>query len=335
MEQFRIFASIAAAIFIEAMPFLAVGALLSGAIEVLIPSQWLVRRIPKRLFPGISLGIAAGLVLPTCECGVVPVVRRLVRKGVPPHIAIAYMLAAPILNPVVLVSTYVAFRGSLLMLLSRAVVAAFVAGIIGAFVWRVERANGNSHKFERSDHFERSDQCERSVRNELHNYRAFIRSGLHEHEDGNNHEHGHTTDQRNNRRSVPGIAGEVLRHGAHDFLDMGKFLILGAMASAAFKTFLPQVVFDTLGSNMVLSVGGMMVLAFLLSVCSEADAFVAVSFAGIPSAAHLAFITYGPMLDLKLIGMYASTFRRTIFLALIIGPTIMVFVLSLIHGMLF
>jgi len=323
MDQFRIFASIAVAIFIEAMPFLAVGALLSGAIEVLIPSQWLIRRIPKRAFSGISLGIAAGLVLPTCECGVVPVVRRLMRKGVPPHIAIAYMLSAPILNPVVLISTLVAFRGSLLMLLSRVTVAAIVAGVIGAFVWQVEKASGEPH------------HIKLSFKPDLHNQRNARHADLNESTDRQDHDHGHNSDQSNGGRTGLSIAVEIFRHGAHDFIDMGKFLILGAMASAAFKTFLPQAVFDTLGSNMVLSIGGMMVLAFLLSVCSEADAFVAASFAGLPSSAHLAFITYGPMLDLKLIGMYASTFRRSIFLALIIGPTLMVFILSLFHGILF
>jgi uncharacterized membrane protein YraQ (UPF0718 family) len=136
-------------------------------------------------------------------------------------------------------------------------------------------------------------------------------------------------------RSFLVISGEILRHGGHDFLDMGKYLILGALAAAGFKTFLPQAVFDTLGSNLVLSIGGMMALAFLLSVCSEADAFVAASFAGLPASAHLAFVTYGPMLDLKLIGMYAVTFRRSILLALIIAPTIMVYILSMIHGKIF
>lgn len=309
MEQFRIFSSIAAAIFLEAMPFLALGALLSGAIEVLVTPERLIRRIPKSLPAGLSLGIAAGVVLPTCECGVVPVVRRLIGKGVPPHIAIAYMLSAPILNPVVLVSTYVAFRGSLLMLLSRAVVAVIVAGAVGAFVWwkggAGDATRGGGEKNGDNDH--------------IH---------------ANGHEHARHA-EANGDRSRLAVAGDILRHAAHDFLDMGKYLILGALAAAAFKTFLPQFVFDTLSENIVLSIGGMMALAFLLSVCSEADAFVAASFAGLPAAAHLAFVTFGPMLDLKLVGMYAGTFRRSVLLALFIGPAVMIFILSLIHGLLF
>lgn len=300
MEQFRIFSSIAAAIFLEAMPFLALGALLSGAIEVLLPAERVIRRFPKGIAAGLSLGIAAGFVLPTCECGVVPVVRRLIGKGVPTHVAIAYMLAAPILNPVVIISTYVAFRGNLYMVLGRVLVAIIVAAVIGTFVWRLSRSGEN-------------------LRNA-----------------GNkpvSDDHGHTHTVKA-RRSSYAAAQEILTHAAHDFIDMGKFLILGALAAAFFKTFLPQAVFDMLSENLVLAIGGMMVLAFLLSVCSEADAFVAASFAGLPSAAHLAFVTYGPMLDLKLIGMYAATFRRRILLALVIGPTVMIFLLSLLHAML-
>jgi uncharacterized membrane protein YraQ (UPF0718 family) len=298
MDQFRIFASIAAAIFLEAMPFLALGALLSGAIEVLLPAERVIKRFPSGLTAGLSLGIAAGFVLPTCECGVVPVVRRLIGKGVPTHVAIAYMLAAPILNPVVIVSTYVAFRGNLYMVVGRVLVAIVVAAVIGIFVWRMSRSGEN-----------------------LHNAGDTPATEGHDH-------------NVNSRRSPMAAAREILTHAARDFIDMGKFLIFGALAAALFKTFLPQAVFDMLSENLVLAIGGMMVLAFLLSVCSEADAFVAASFAGLPSAAHLAFVTYGPMLDLKLIGMYAATFRRRILLVLMIGPTVMIFLLSLLHALL-
>ena len=93
-DSFRIFSAIVTAIFLEAMPFLAIGALLSAVIEVLVPSERLTRCIPKGRLGGIALGIGAGMILPTCECGVVPVVRRLMRKGVPAHVAIPYMLSA-------------------------------------------------------------------------------------------------------------------------------------------------------------------------------------------------------------------------------------------------
>jgi len=113
---------------------------------------------------------------------------------------------------------------------------------------------------------------------------------------------------------------------------MGKFLILGAIAAASFKTLLPLDTMSFFSTNLLLSIGGMMLLAILLSVCSEADAFVAASFLTFPAGAQLAFVSIGPMVDLKLIGMYAATFRRKIVLALIIGPTVLIFILSWLFG---
>ena len=75
-----------------------------------------------------------------------------------------------------------------------------------------------------------------------------------------------------------------------------------------------------------------MFFAVMLSVCSEADAFVAASFVTLPAAAHLAFITLGPMVDLKLIGLYAATFRRRVFWILILVPILLVFVSSMVLG---
>lgn len=96
-----------------------------------------MRHIPKSTAGGLAAGIGSGFILPTCECGVVPIVRRLMRKGVPPFMAIAYMLAAPIVNPVVLASTYLAFRGSLTMVLARIAVAALTTTMLGLYARRL------------------------------------------------------------------------------------------------------------------------------------------------------------------------------------------------------
>jgi hypothetical protein len=80
--------------------------------------------------------------------------------------------------------------------------------------------------------------------------------------------------------------------------------------------------------NLLMSIVGMMILAILLSICSEADAFVAASFLTFPAGAQLAFVTIGPMVDLKLIGMYAATFQRKFVFALVLGPTVLILTLS-------
>ncbi len=288
-ETFRIFASIATAIVLEAMPFLALGSLLSAVVEVFVSAERMARFTPKGLLPRILLGLGAGLVLPTCECGVVPVARRLLKKGVPGPTVVAYLLAAPIVNPVVLASTYVAFRGSWLMLGGRALVAFVVAGAVALLAGKVLRGSFLREK-------PAGDGC------------------AHVHEDGS------------------GRFVQVWQHAAGDFLEMGKYLVLGAFAAAALKTFLPLDVVGHFEGNLPLSIVGMMGLAILLSVCSEADAFVAASFVTFPLAAKLAFITIGPMVDIKLIALFAATFRKKLVFLLVVVPLVLVFLLCWAFG---
>lgn len=302
-ETFRLFSAFALAIFIEAMPFLVLGALLSAVIEVFVSTERILRMVPKSIAGGLSLGILSGFVLPTCECGVVPIVRRLMNKGVPPYIAIAYMLAAPIVNPVVLASTYIAFRGSLTMVLARVFLALLVATVLALVARRigqVVRQEGTG-----------GDQREH-----------------HEKNHGHHHHHDHSHQSRSRKIK------SALIHAAQEFMDMGKFLILGALFAAAFKTLLPENIMTVFSGNLAISIVGMMVLAILLSVCSEADSFVAASFVGFPAAAQLAFIGIGPMLDLKLIGMYGLAFQRRMVLALVVLPSILVFVATWLMGVL-
>jgi len=294
MDSFALFSTIATAIVLEALPFLAIGALLSAIIEVFVSTDRLARISPRSTGGGVALGVAAGLVLPTCECGVVPVAVRLMKKGVPPYVAISYMLAAPIVNPIVLVSTFVAFRNSFALVAGRVVIAVVVASVVGVCARRLPEVLADRH-------------------------------GL---GTATGHEHSH-----HQPRSWSGRLRSVMVHAGRDFIDMGKFLILGSVAAAVFKTAIPFDVMRNLADNEVLSIIGMMVLAVLLSVCSEADSFVAASFVMFPGASHLAFIGIGPMVDLKLIGMWGVTFSRRMFVALLALPTLLVFMLSWLAGL--
>ncbi len=297
-ESLRILVSIAAAIVLEAMPFLAAGSLLSAIVEVCVPSERLLRLVPRATGGRIAAGIGAAFVLPTCECGVVPVVRRLLRKGVPPTTALAYLIAAPILNPIVLVSTYVAFRGDGTMVGARAGVAGLVAFAVG---WLVRGRD--------------------------------VSAVLRDPGAGDGHGHGHGHDHGSgDGDGGPGRLRAVLHHAADDFLSMGAWLILGALAAALIKVSLPPETFAVLEHDTLAAVGGMMGLAVALSVCSEADAFVAASFVTLPAAAHLAFITLGPMVDLKLLGLYAATFRARTVAILVFVPTVLVFLACLALG---
>jgi len=287
-DAFRIFVSIATAIFLEAMPFLALGALLSAVVEVFVSAERLARVTPRSLPGRIAAGVCAGVVLPTCECGVVPVTRRLLAKGAPAPTAIAYLLTAPIVNPIVIVSTFVAFRGDWTMTGARVLVAVLVAGSVAFLVRRLAPS-------------------------------AVVQDGR--------ETPGHDCGKEGASRLLA-----VWRHAGLDFLEMGKYLVLGACAAAALKTLSPADAFGVIEGSRAAAVAGMMLFAILLSICSEADAFVAASFVTLPAAAHLAFITIGPMVDIKLIGLYAATFRRRVFWILILVPIGLVFALSLLLG---
>jgi uncharacterized membrane protein YraQ (UPF0718 family) len=214
-ETFTTFSAIAAAIFIEAMPFLVIGALFSATIEVFVSTERLQRCIPRSLAGGLALGVGAGFLLPTCECGVVPIVRRLMHKGVPPHVAIAYMLAAPIVNPVVLASTYLAFRGSLTMVAARIVLAVVAATALGLYARRLPNVLLDA---------------------------------------GGSGKGGHAHDHDHSGESFARKIRSVLIHTAREFMDMGKFLIIGALAAACFKTLLPEDIISLFSGSPVMSI---------------------------------------------------------------------------------
>jgi uncharacterized membrane protein YraQ (UPF0718 family) len=299
-QDFYIFITVVTAIFLEAAPFLLLGALVSSFLEVYCPQDRIGKFLPKGRITGVLFGLGAGMLLPTCECGVVPIVRRLLLKNVPAHVAAAYMLAAPVINPIVLVSTYVAFRGDIWMVLGRVGVVALTAVTGGLWLGRMDPLLLVPHgEHDHIGHQGSDLDCD---------------CGL-DHEGG----------------SQPRFIG-ALAHTAWEFLDMGKYLILGCLAAGLIKTFLPSTILTVFESNLFLAVAGMMLLAIIVSVCSEADSFVAASFWSFPKAAQLSFITIGPMVDLKLIMMYTGVFRRRVVFVLVILPTLVVFIVSTLLG---
>jgi hypothetical protein len=299
---------------LEAAPFLLLGSLIGSLIEVYAPEDLFRRLLPRSRPLQVLYGMFAGLVLPTCECGVVPIARKLMLRGVPPQTAIPFMLAAPVVNPVVLASTWVAFQGEMFMLLGRVLLVLAPAAIMGWALYGADSAvalRGGTILHGRHGHAHGHDH------------------GPHEHDHGPacacGCAHGHG---RGGSRPVA-----ALTHTAAEFMAMLKFLVLGALVAAAFKTFTPSGVLEAFSGNLFLSVPAMMLLAVLLSVCSEADAFVAASFVSFPAAAKLSFVALGPMLDLKLVPMFLAVFHRRLAFAIMLVPAMVILVLSLALGL--
>jgi uncharacterized membrane protein YraQ (UPF0718 family) len=261
-------------IVIEALPFILVGALASAAIAVYLPQGsfgW-ISRLPLALqVPGAALG---GFAFPVCECGTVPVGRRLIARGVEPGAAIAFMLAAPVLNPIVLASTWVAYGGHMRaaeMVAGRASLGLVTAAAVG---FAFSRAKPGELLRPRPADLE--------------------------HDHHHDHDHGDAG------------AGRPVAFATHlvsDFLFMGKFIVLGAGLSALVQVALPGSVVSALGGAPVLSSLALMAVAFVLSLCSEADAFIAASFGSFTPGAQLAFLVFGPLADMKLTVLYGATFR--------------------------
>jgi uncharacterized membrane protein YraQ (UPF0718 family) len=275
VPEVETFVLIFVSIVVEALPFILLGALVSAAVAVYVPGGVFERigRLPVGLqVPGAALG---GLVFPVCECGSVPVARRLILRGVHPAAGIAFMLSAPVLNPIVLTSTWVAYSGrgtSLEMVLGRSGFGLALAVLVGISVGRLGAG-------------------------ELLRPRAAER--------GDGHAHA-------------GRPAELVHHLAGDFLFMGKFIVLGAAVAAAMQTVVPQDVVNGIAGTPLFAAISLMGLAFMLSLCSEADAFVAVSLTAFSPGSQLAFLVFGPMVDAKLALLYGGTFRRQFTLRLLL-----------------
>jgi uncharacterized protein len=247
------------AICVQALPFLALGVVVSGSIAAFAPPDLLRHIVPRSPPSAVVAAGLSGVVLPGCECASVPVTNSLLRNGVTPAAALTFLLAAPAINPVVLVATAVAFSGQPMMVIGRFLASLITAWMVG-WLWI---------KFGRDEWLRVS--------------RA-------------------TSHPQTRPREV------FRRTALHDFLHAGGFLVLGAAIAASINVLLPQRYLDQLAGNAVVAVLTLAVLAVVVSICSEADAFVAASLTAFSPLAQLVFMTVSPMVDVKLISMQAGTF---------------------------
>jgi uncharacterized membrane protein YraQ (UPF0718 family) len=248
-------------VLLQAVPFLVFGVVLSAAIAVFVPRSFWERALPRNPILAVPVASVAGVVLPGCECGSVPIAGSLIRRGVTPAAALAFLLAAPAINPIVLTATAIAFPHEPRMVLARAVASLLVAMAMGWLWLRIGR----------------TDWIRLPHRPEL--------------------------DGASKGRAFWGAC-------RHDVMHAGGFLVLGAAAAATINVVVPEHWLQSLAGKPVWSVLALAVLAVLLSICSEADAFVAASLTQFSFTARLVFLTVGPMVDLKLISMQTGVFGR-------------------------
>ncbi|SHN22820.1 permease [Gracilibacillus kekensis] len=266
-------------ILIEALPFVLIGVLIAGFIQMFITENQLKKWIPKNKYAAIFMSCVVGGLFPACECGIVPIVRRLIAKGVPIYAGVGFLLTGPLINPIVIFSTYMAFGNDLEMAILRMGVGfsiALIVAVIISFLFKSNQLKTTSTSMTSCHHV-------------------------------------------TNRQSFLDKTGKTLIHAVDEFFDMGKYLIIGALLASFVQVYVPTNLLASIGDGEITSLVVMMSLAYLLSLCSEADAFIGASFSTIfPRSAVLGFLVYGPMIDLKNTLMMLSVFK-TKFVIIFVG----------------
>ena len=255
-------ATVFCGVFVQALPFLVLGVVVSGLIAAFVSAERLSRSLPRRPALAVLVAGLGGAALPGCECGSVPVARRLFGPGTNGAAALTFMLSAPAVNPVVLVATAVAFPGQPALVLARCVASLATAMVMGLLWQRLGRAE-------------------------------WVSRSLPE-----------TAPPGSSRWAV------FTEAARHDFLQAASYLVVGAAAAAALHVLVPPWVFAHVAGNLLIGVITMAMLAVVLALCSEADAFVAASLTMVPLIPRLVFLVVGPAFDVKLAAMQAGIFGR-------------------------
>lgn len=296
--MFHTFSTIAVSIFLEGLFFLLIGVLISSIIDVFVSAETIARFIPKNRIIALLTASVLGIIFPICECGIVPVIRRLIKKGVPLHLCITLLFSAPIVNIVVIFSTYFAFQNYAIVVVLRVVggfIISFTTGLIVSFLFKKQNVLLSDALVET----EHSHNCECCSEIEL--------------------------------KSVSSTISKIGNHSINEFFDTGKYFIMGILITGLIQSVIPRSIFSNLGSSFPLSNIFMMFFPYVLSVCSNTDAFIARSFMDqFGTSALLCFMVFGAMFDIKTTMMLNKIFKKRFILKLLLIVISLTLILSFI-----
>jgi uncharacterized membrane protein YraQ (UPF0718 family) len=334
---------------VEAMPFLLLGVLLSSALALGIDEGKLVKSLPRHPFWGALVGSGVGFLFPVCECGNVPVARRLLLQGMPSSVALGFLLAAPTINPVVIWSTWVAFRDQPAIVVGRVVFSLAIAVFL-ATLFSLEK---DPHAWlqpslaKRLEFLNRLDLKEARGRGQNPGGQSLSLMPS-----GGTGSLGTTSllssgtfiigeeqplEARLAQSRQPNKSWRVfLDNVSQEMRELGGMLIIGSAIAAGIQAFVPREIILNIGQDPLTSILAMLLLAVVVSICSTVDAFFALSFVGsFTSSSLLAFLVLGPIVDLKAMGLMLSIFKPRIILYLFAMATQLTFLLTLAHSYLF
>jgi uncharacterized membrane protein YraQ (UPF0718 family) len=280
---------------LESFPFLLLGAMVSAILEVLVSEDTLARWIPRRVLPGLLVTAGLGLLFPLCECGIVIIAGRLARKGLPLHVVTTFMLAVPLINPIVILPTRMAFPTGYMTVLRLA--GALAVAVLSGYLIKITLQDQNV--LTTTSAATTGCTCEH-------------------HHAGNGHK-----------------MFDILEHTSDEFFNMGSYFVVGAFLSSLLQVLTPRDLINGLGNGTFSSIAVMMLLAFGLSLCSNADAFVANALSySFSTGSVAAFLIYGAMIDLKSVFMLFGQFKKRYIIILVLVVTSLVFAYGLLINLL-
>jgi len=298
---------------VEAIPFLLMGVLLSGALLIFVDERKLIAILPKNPLLGALAGSLLGFMFPVCECGNVPVARRLISQGAPISVAVSFLLAAPTINPVVIWATWTAFRDQPEIAVLRVVLSLGIA-IIVAMVFSSQK--------------DLRVILQPSIALALPSSKAsvgavpvgtfFLGDELSQPLDLA----AYIYDAASKPKSLADRLNLLLDNTLAEMRELGAILVMGSAIAAIIQVWVPRDIILGLGQGSVSSIIAMMLLAAIVSICSTVDAFFALSFAStFTGGSLLAFLVFGPTIDLKAIGLILTIFqkRTVIYLFLLVA----------------
>ncbi len=342
MDQLQSAFTLFMSLLVEAMPFLLIGVLLSSSLILFLDEGKLIAKLPTNPFLGSLIGSLFGFCFPVCECGNVPVARRFLLQGLPTSVAVSFLLAAPTVNPVVLWSTYVAFRGQPEIVWLRIVFSLVIAIAVGC-IFSFQKDPRPLLKpilakrltvLMNAKNTPEKNNC--SLQESNGEY-SLLKSGsfiLDSSGKAVKMDNKLLTMQPKNIKKSNKWKQRFnlfLQNVSQELRELGGVLVIGSALAACFQVFIPREIILNLGQDTVTSIIAMMFLAAIVSICSTVDSFFVLSFSStFTSASLVAFLVFGPMIDIKAIGLMLSIFKpRMIFYLMIIAAQLtFIFTLS-------
>ncbi|MGB7442737.1 MAG: permease [Coleofasciculaceae cyanobacterium] len=331
---------------VEAIPFLLLGVVLSGLLLFFVDERKLVAAMPRNPFLGAIVGSCGGFLFPVCECGNIPVARRLLLQGAPPSVAIGLLLAAPTVNPVVIWATWVAFRDQpeivLLRVLFSLSIAIFIGCVFGVqadlrpLLQPAVTRSMVSPSLSPVGSFWRSEASEKEQEPTLLKSGSYILGqgkGLMPLDANTLQTSAATVRQSKPLRYRLSL---FLENTVQELRELGAVLVIGSAIAAVIQVGVPREVIIGLGQGPVTSILAMMLLAAVVSICSTVDSFFALAFAStFTSGSLLAFLVFGPAIDIKAIGLMLSIFKTRAIIYIFALVAQLVFLLTLIVNLRF